>query len=192
MIYLYSLVQDKIIVVLTKDDFMKVMVVPYSPDWSRQFIKEKQLLTAVLDGQVIAIDHIGSTSIPGIYAKPTIDILIAVKDIRVVDEFNPAMQELGYEAKGEFGIPERRFFMKNIDEQRTHNVHIFQIGNSQLARHISFRDYLIVHPIDADKYSELKIKLAKKFADDRDAYQNGKDEFIKAIDAKALQWRQAR
>ncbi len=87
-----------------------IEVVPYDPDWSNQFEKEALLLKLIFSDIFVAIHHIGSTSVPGLAAKPTIDIILEVKDIRLVDKFNEPMEKLGYEAWGEYGIPGRRFF----------------------------------------------------------------------------------
>lgn len=91
---------------------------------------------------------------------------------------------------GEFGIPGRRYFRKdNQDGDRTHHLHIFEAGSAEVVRHLTFRDYMIAHPQDAQKYSELKHELAKKHPQNIDGYMDGKDGFIKAMDEKADQWR---
>lgn len=91
----------------------KIKVVPHDSDWSNKFGEEAMHLIAALGKNVVAVHHIGSTSIPGIYAKPVIDILVEVKDIKAVDTDHPAMESLGYEVMGEFGIPGRRYFRKD-------------------------------------------------------------------------------
>jgi GrpB-like predicted nucleotidyltransferase (UPF0157 family) len=139
---------------------------------------------------VVAVHHIGSTSILDIYAKPIIDLLVEVKDISKVDGQNSSMELLNYAVMGEFGIPGRRYFRKNDQEGiRTHHVHTFQVGSEQVERHLAFRDYMIAHPEDAQRYSELKRKLARKYPTNIDGYMDGKDEFIKEMDKKAAQWR---
>jgi GrpB-like predicted nucleotidyltransferase (UPF0157 family) len=91
---------------------------------------------------------------------------------------------------GEFGIAGRRFFRKdNQAGIRTHHIHTFEVGSAQIARHLAFRDYMRDHVDDALKYSELKQKLAKQYPYNIEGYMDGKDEFIKAIDKKAEQWR---
>jgi GrpB-like predicted nucleotidyltransferase (UPF0157 family) len=114
---------------------------------------------------------------------------IEVKDITKVDEQSAAMRALGYEAMGEFGITGRRYFRKNSSpEIRTHNVHIFEAGSTEVVRHLAFRDYMIAHPEEAQKYSELKRVLAEKHPQDIESYMDGKDSFIKEIEQRALQW----
>jgi len=167
---------------------MKVEVVPYDPTWRDAFVEEAKDITAALGGAIretiptgiAAIHHIGSTAIPGIYAKPIIDILVEVNDLAQVDARNAAMEALGYEAMGEFGISGRRFFRKHSSTGvRTHHVHIFEQGSSESDRHLAFRDYMIAHPDEAQQYSQLKRSLANTYPDDRESYMDGKDSFIK-------------
>ena len=164
----------------------KVEVVPHQPNWREAFRMESKGIPDALGENFVAIHHIGSTAIPGIYAKPIIDILVEVKDIDTVDSQNLAMESLGYQAMGEYGISGRRYFPKdNQAGIRTHHLHIFQVGSAQVKRHLAFRDYLIAHPEDAGKYSNLKQELASKYPHNIDRYMDGKDDFIKEIDRKA-------
>jgi GrpB-like predicted nucleotidyltransferase (UPF0157 family) len=168
----------------------KAEVVPHNPDWHRLFETESKQITIALGENVIVIHHIGSTSIETIYAKPIIDILIQVSSITKVDEQNSSMQLLGYQCMGEFGIKERRFFLKdNSDGIRTHHIHVFEIGSAQIARHLAFRDYLNVQIEDALTYSTLKRSLAAKYPYDIEGYMDGKHDFIQEIDRKAAEWR---
>ena len=167
----------------------KVEVVPHDPSWQSVFEDESRQLSVALGDNTIAIHHIGSTSIPTIYAKPIIDILIEVKDLTKVDDRNIQIEALGYVAMGEFGIIDRRFFYKdNLGRIRTHHIHTFKAGSSQIDRHLAFRDYLRCHPEDAQKYSKLKQKLAQQYPDDIEKYMDGKSEFIREIDSKAAEW----
>jgi GrpB-like predicted nucleotidyltransferase (UPF0157 family) len=151
-------------------------------------VESKQVIEA-LGENVAAVHHIGSTAIPRIHAKPIIDILVEVKDIARVDEQGTAMESLGYEVMGEFGISGRRYFRKDNQEGiRTHHIHTFAIGSDQVNRHLAFRDYMIAHPEDAQSYSDLKCSLAREYPTNIDGYMNGKDEFIRGIDKKAAQW----
>ena len=167
----------------------KVEVVPYNPIWRSLFQTESTQIAIALAGNFIAIHHIGSTSIETIYAKPIIDILVEVKSIDRVDEQNSSMQLLGYQCMGEFGIKERRFFLKdNSAGSRTHHVHAFEVGSAQITRHLAFRDYLNVHVEDALTYSSLKRSLGSKYPNDIEGYMNGKHDFIQEIDRKAAEW----
>lgn len=165
-----------------------IVVVPHDPNWAQAFAAEAARLQPVFGENLVAIHHIGSTSIPGIFAKPVIDILPLVRDIHAVDALNPLMEALGYQPKGEYGIPGRRFFLKEIAEVRSHHVHVFQEGDSEVTRHIHFAAYLRAHPAEAQEYSQLKITLAQQFPHDIESYCAGKDAFIHALDEKARRW----
>lgn len=166
----------------------EVKMVPHSTRWAGQFKRAAQRLRSILGDEVVAVDHIGSTSIPGIYAKPIIDILVEVRDIARVDAYNAAMARYNYHARGEFGIPGRRFFFKGLLEIHTQHVHIFQNGSPQIALHLNFRDFMRTHPQEAQDYSELKISLANQFPQDIIGYMGGKDAFIKEMNERASWW----
>lgn len=168
-----------------------IEVVPHSSQWIEEYRKEAKVICNIMDNEIVEIHHIGSTSIPNIYAKPVIDILIGVKDIENIDKYNKEMEKLGYIAKGENGIPGRRFFLKGL-YNRTHHVHIFQAGSLEIKRHLNFRDYMIAHPKEAQQYEELKKELAVKFKYDIEGYCDGKNAFIKDIDNKAKVWSKKR
>lgn len=169
---------------------MKVEVVPHDPRWRDAFEAEAKLVAAALGDNVAAVHHVGSTAIPDIYAKPVIDLLVEVLDIAGVDARSPAMESLGYEVMGEYGIPGRRYFRKDDREGvRTHHIHAFESGSAEVERHLAFRDYMTAHPLDAQRYSELKRKLAEENPQSMDGYMDGKDAFIKEMDRRAARWR---
>jgi GrpB-like predicted nucleotidyltransferase (UPF0157 family)/adenylate kinase family enzyme len=163
----------------------KVKVVPYQQGWPEAFRAEAEAIKPLFGGLLVGIHHIGSTSMPGAAAKPIIDLLAAVTDISLVDECNNRMASIGYQARGEYGIPGRRFFIKDIGGERSHHLHVFQAGSSEIFRHLAFRDYLITHPDELDAYCRLKTELARQHPDDIEAYMDGKDAFIKDIDRRA-------
>ncbi|MGL5878509.1 MAG: GrpB family protein [Xenococcaceae cyanobacterium] len=168
----------------------KVEVLPHDPNWQHKFESESKLVIQALGENVVMVHHIGSTAIPKIYAKPIVDMLVEVNDITQVDKYNSAMEALGYEVMGEFGISGRRYFRKdNKMGVRTHHVHIFEVNSKEVERHLAFRDYMVAHPEDAQKYSELKRRLAKQYPNDINGYMDGKDGFIKEMESLALEWR---
>lgn len=160
-----------------------VEVVAYDANWPSLFESEAKLIKNALGDNCIAVHHIGSTAVPGLSAKPIIDILPVVKDISQVDQCNSAMKNIGYEVKGEYGIAFRRFFQKSSD-RRTHNVHVFEEGSPEIDRHLKFRDWMRSHITDRDAYGALKADLALKFPNDMMSYCLGKDDFIADIDNK--------
>lgn len=165
----------------------RIEVVSYNPDWKKMYQKEVKKIKKVMKNQLVDVQHIGSTAIPGIKAKPVIDILVIVKDIKKVDMYNDDMKRLGYEAMGEYGIKQRRFFMKG-GNNRTHHIHVFERGNKEVKRHINFRNFLIAHPEEARQYSDLKAELAERYRYDIEEYIKGKSSLIKEIDMKAKLW----
>ena len=169
-----------------------VEVVPHNSGWRDEFEAEAKQVSAALSGNIVDIHHIGSTAVSDIYAKPIIDLLMEVRDISKVDEQSSAMESLGYEVMGEFGIPGRRYFRKdNRKGIRTHHIHTFESGSPEIERHLAFRDYMIAHPEEAQMYSKLKKKLAAENSQNPDEYMDGKDSFIKEIDQKAARWRKS-
>jgi GrpB-like predicted nucleotidyltransferase (UPF0157 family) len=168
----------------------KVEVVPHDPRWRDAFEAEAKQVAAALGGNVVAVHHIGSTAIPGIYAKPIVDLLVEVRDVTEVDGRSSAMESLGYEVMGEYGIPGRRYFRKDTPEGvRTHHIHAFEAGSSEVERHLAFRDYMIAHPGDAHRYSELKRRLAEEHPQSPGGYMDGKEGFIKEMNRRAARWR---
>ena len=167
----------------------RVAVVPYDPLWPREFVTASTEMASAMGPNLIDIHHIGSTSIPEIHAKPVIDMLAVVADLDAVDERTPEIERLGYEAMGEFGIEGRRYFRRDdASGQRTHQVHAFREGSAHVQRHLAFRDFMRAHPKVADQYGELKRTLAEAHPNDMDAYMDGKDSFIKEVEARAVRW----
>lgn len=166
----------------------KVELVPHQTIWSELANQEADVIRSALPGLISAIYHIGSTAIPGIKAKPILDLVVVVQDIQQLEENQETFQELGYTAKGERGIPGRRFYSKDTDGIRSHHLHAFQKGHSEVKRHLIFRDYLRAHPEAAQEYEKLKEKLAKRFPHQSGSYTEAKTEFILSIVEIARCW----
>ena len=164
-------------------------VEPHRDSWKQDFEIEAVNIRSVLGSSLIFLHHIGSTAIPGIYAKPIIDILAEVTSLEALDARVDGMQALGYESMGEFGIPGRRYFRKDdTSGRRTHHIHAFVHQSPQILRHLAFRDYLLAYPETAQAYSDLKRRLVQTCNGDIDAYVDGKDAFVKEVERKALAW----
>ncbi len=165
-----------------------IQVVPYDPAWPAQFEREAALLTHIFGGELVAVYHIGSTSVPGLAAKPIIDILPVASHIEQVESHYAELENIGYECLGEFGIPGRRYCRKGGVE-RTHQLHFFDQTNTRdIVRHLAVRDYLRTHPADAAQYAALKIRLAQQFPYDIEAYCDGKADFVQALERRAVTW----
>ena len=163
-----------------------VTVSEYNSDWPRKYAEEREKIIRILGENCIAAYHIGSTSVPGLAAKPIIDILVAVRSLRQVDDAENEFNKLGYEYLGEFGIKGRRYLRKGGDE-RTHQIHIFHDDDwNNIGRHLAFRDYMRTHEKEKREYEELKKSLALKFPFDIENYCNGKEAFIRKTERLAL------
>lgn len=164
----------------------RVYLLPHDPHWADEFAREAALVAGALGPALVAIHHIGSTAVPGLAAKPIIDMLAVTDDLVAVDACAAMLEKLGYEAMGEFGLPARRYFRKNNPAgERTHQIHAFEVGSPQIVRHLAFRDYLRVHPDAAEEYERLKRALAAVYLDDLGAYTDGKDAFIRNVEERA-------
>ena len=155
----------------------KIIVVAYDDKWPEMFEAESSLIRTLLGGLAKDIHHIGSTSVPGLSAKPVIDILLEVSDINELDRYNCVMAHVGYVARGENGIAGRRYFIKGGD-QRSYHVHAFAAGDVQVFRHLAFRDYLRKNKNVAEKYAELKRSAALLSQNDAHRYNALKANFI--------------
>lgn len=166
-----------------------ITVVPHDPRWREQFAQERTRLAAALSDLPHALHHIGSTAIAGIPAKPVIDLMLLVDELAALDARQGALVALGYEAKGEHGIAQRRYFRRHSAEGvRTHHLHAFAHGSAHARRHLAFRDYMNAHPVAATAYGALKQTLAARHPQDSAAYVAGKDDFVQRHEALALAW----
>ena len=161
-----------------------VLVADYDPEWPARFAEERARLTAALDGVPAAIEHVGSTAVPGLAAKPVIDVAVGRPPESDLEPYVRAFTGLGYEYKGENGIPGRHFF--GLGQPRTHHLHLVEFGGELWRAHLAFRDHLRRHPERAAAYAALKRDLATRFPDDRVAYTDAKAPFITEILREAL------
>ncbi len=163
-----------------------ITVKDYNPLCAIKFEEESLLIKDIIADNCIAIYHIGSTSVPGLAAKPIIDIMVVVKSLEKVDDVAEDFLKTGYEYLGEFGIAGRRYLRKGGDE-RTHQIHIFQADDwNNIGRHLAFRDYMRIHEKERDEYAKIKIALAQRFPYDIDGYCDGKENFVREMEKLAL------
>jgi GrpB-like predicted nucleotidyltransferase (UPF0157 family) len=144
------------------------------PEWARRFADERSRLTDVLGSAALDIQHIGSTAVPGLTAKPILDMAVAIRDFESGHVLASALVALGYTYLGENGIPRRHFFVR----AGSHHLHIFEREGSDWRRHLRFRDRLLGSPDLAARYLQVKLAAAKQAAGDRDRYQDLKSSFI--------------
>jgi len=158
-----------------------VQLQEHDSTWKDDFLKEKILLSEILQKNAFSINHIGSTAIPWIYAKPILDIAVEVVSFDVLDSLSKNFQDKGFYYRPMHDEPGRRLYVKGGEDYRTHHVHFFEKDSKELKGHLFFRDYLIENKAVAIEYEELKKKLAVQFPDDREKYTEGKVEFIKGV-----------
>jgi len=156
-----------------------VIVSEYDDSWVSLFEKEKELILKQLTEGAVSVEHIGSTSVPGLCAKPIIDILIGIEHWSDAQRYVQAMERCGYVFMGEYGIPFRNFFVKG--NPRTHHVHMVEKNGTFRLDHLWFRNYLRCHAEEKENYAELKRRLAEKYPEDRDRYLQSKADFIQGI-----------
>lgn len=171
-----------------------IEVLDYDPAWSGAFVAEASVLARVFHARLVETHHIGSTAVPGLRAKPIIDILIVLDDTSSVAQFDVAMQALGYRVRGECleaiipGTPGRFYFSKDSGGIRTHQVHVCAQGHPEIIDKLAFRDYLRAHRLKAVAYGDLKRSLAIAHRHDILGYMRGKDQFVKSLLADARVW----
>jgi GrpB-like predicted nucleotidyltransferase (UPF0157 family) len=160
-------------------------VVDYDQDWPRRYSEERDRIGAAIGDVTLAIEHVGGTAVPGLPAKPVIDLMVGVEDIERAGPAVAGLINLGYEyiPELESQLPDRRYFRKGTPE--THHVHMVPVSSDYWAEHLLFRDYLRSHPQAAEEYGKLKRGLAGRFPFDRDAYRAGKVPFIDTVVAAA-------
>ncbi len=162
---------------------VRIVIVEYDPAWPMRYEEERARLAEALGPVAARIDHIGSTSVPGLPAKSIIDIQVTVERLGAVAPYIELLAPLGYTYYEVMGNAERYAFGKGAPH--THHLHIVERGGEEDIRPIAFRDYLRAHPETAWQYAALKRDLAARFADDRRAYNAGKTDFIRRIEAIA-------
>jgi GrpB-like predicted nucleotidyltransferase (UPF0157 family) len=169
----------------------EIEIVPYDLRWPALFEEEAAMLRAILNpALVLGLEHFGSTAIPGLAAKPIIDILIAVPSLAEAKaKAIEPLEQIGYLYWADNPKDDRMFFVKGLPpygERRTHHVHMTETSGEMWQR-LSFRDYLRVHPDEVARYEALKRDLADAFRDDREAYTDAKEGYVREIAARAKQ-----
>ena len=164
-----------------------VRLVDYDPDWPRQ-AQERIARLRVLEPVLLAAHHIGSTAVPGLIAKPIIDLMPLVNDIAALDLERGAVEALGYAWHGEYGIPGRRYCTADIGNRRVAQLHFFAMGDPGVLRHLAFRDYLRAHSGIAAAYAAEKRRARDMHPGDHHAYGAEKHGWINRVEAEALAW----
>ncbi|USK74418.1 GrpB family protein [Peribacillus frigoritolerans] len=162
-----------------------VVIENYNPNWSKEYEQEKEKIMGVLKENYIYIEHIGSTSVTGLGAKPILDIMVGVNNLDEVDKFIEPLKQIGYEFVSHKEFPERRFFRRGLWGAGTHHLHIYKFGSGHWNNNILFRNYLRTHSDVLKQYHQLKKDLAVKHYLERARYTQAKEPFIQNVLEKA-------
>ena len=159
-----------------------VVLEPYDAQWPALFVAERDRLLSCFAGRFIDIQHIGSTAVPGLVAKPVIDLLAGVESMAAAEALSAPLCANGYTTSAEFNasLPDRKWFMRWAHGQRTHHLHVVVHGGEVWAQRLRFRDALRSDPALAARYAALKTELAAKHPGDREAYTDAKAAFVQA------------
>jgi GrpB-like predicted nucleotidyltransferase (UPF0157 family) len=161
-----------------------LVIVPYNPEWPRQFAEIRGMLQRTIPGTYHAVEHVGSTSVPGLAAKPIIDIDIVMREGRF-ERIKRGLESLGYEDEGDLGIPGRTGFYLRDARLRAalapHHLYVVGPESPVLADHRDFRDFMLTHPEWVENLNTLKQQLALQHPDDREAYQRAKSGMVEEI-----------
>jgi len=168
---------------------MKIQIVEYDPDWPRLFRGRGEQLRRALGEVALRIDHIGSTSIPGLAAKPIMDIQISVAAFEPLDAFRQPLERLGYIFRADNAERTKRYFRETPGTPREH-IHVRKAGSWGEQFALLFRDYVRTHPDEAAQYAAIKRDLAERYRDDRHRYTEAKNPFIWSVMQRATGWSQ--
>jgi GrpB-like predicted nucleotidyltransferase (UPF0157 family) len=164
-----------------------VVIFDYDPRWPLLFEAEHACMQSTLAPFAVSIEHVGSTSVPGLCAKPVVDMLVTVERLEPAERYAAVLAPFGYVLRVDPANTERHAFGKRDAHGRRiipgHNLHVVEQGGAELRAYIKFRDYLRTHPDAARDYCALKRRLAAEYGTDRDAYTDAKGPFIRAIEA---------
>jgi len=157
----------------------RVRLVSSHGEWADEFAREKTAIVAAMDGLALGIEHVGSTAVAGIPAKPILDVLVGVQSFeRAATTIGP-LEALGYQYRGEFGIARRHYFVKG--DPRTHHLHMVEITSTDWRKTVVFRDLLRSDAVARREYADAKMQLAAMYAEDRSSYQQEKNRVIERI-----------
>lgn len=165
----------------------------YNPNWASQFESKVAVISDVFGYQLVTIEHVGSTAIPGMTAKPQIDMVVIVKDLGHVVEYYDKMRQAGFVARGDyFGEGEEYFTEDTAEGVRLTSVHVLPEGHVWATDMVNFRDYLRAHPADVARYSHVKQKALSEHPGDYDAYYKSKVDIVQELRQKAADWKAIR
>ncbi len=163
-------------------------IVEYDPAWAEGAAAEIGRIAAAVGGTAVRIEHVGSTAVPGLAAKPIVDLQLSVADVDARSLYVVQLESLDYLFAPDPASPDFHFFGLPAARPRTHHLHVCAAGSEDERRHLAVRDYLRAHPEEVARYGALKRGLAARAPGDRLAYIEGKDTYVAALECRALAW----
>jgi len=163
-------------------------IIPYDHQWPILFSEESERISHIIANNILEIHHIGSTSVPSMSGKATIDILFVVKDISKIDAYISDLNKIGYTSLGSRNAESSHLFEKEVDGQRLFIIHFYQNNHPEIFQILAIRDYLRSHHDKADQYSKFKLSLFQKFPNDYSQYRRFKDEYMENLKEEAIIW----
>jgi GrpB-like predicted nucleotidyltransferase (UPF0157 family) len=165
-----------------------IRIVDYDPEWPARARREMRRIGHALGSVAARLEHVGSTAVPGLASKPIVDLQLSVAAIEPRDAYVGPLERLGYLFVPAPEAPDYHFFARPPERPRSHHLHVCEAGSEHEHRHLAVRDYLRAHGDEAASYEALKRDVAARHPADRLAYIEGKDEFVTALEARALRW----
>ena len=165
-----------------------VRIVEPDPAWATLAAAELGRLGDALGAVGVRLEHVGSTAVPGLAAKPIVDLQVSVDALRPLERYVMPLERLGYLFAPAPESPDRHFFAKPPERPRSFHLHVCAAGGEQELRHLAVRDFLRAHPGEAGRYAALKRRLVESHPRDRLAYISGKEEYMAALEARAVAW----
>jgi GrpB-like predicted nucleotidyltransferase (UPF0157 family) len=163
-----------------------VIIADYDPHWPAVYEVEKELIVGVIGDKLVKVEHVGSTAVPDLGAKPIIDIMVGINRLSDAKECIEPLKGIGYEydPRYEVELPERRYFQKGQSSNHYH-LHMVEVTSDFWERHLLFRDFLRTHPETGLQYQKLKQELAARYRTERETYTESKTSFIESVVARA-------
>jgi GrpB-like predicted nucleotidyltransferase (UPF0157 family) len=169
-----------------------VRIIDSDPAWAEEAAREIARIESALGVLAARVEHVGSTSVPGLAAKPIVDLQVSVTALEPRERFVAPLEGLGYMFVPDPAMPDYHFFARPHTRPHTHHVHVCDAGSDQELRHLVLRDYLRAHPGEVEGYAALKREVAGRHPEDRLAYVAGKERYVLELEARALRWHRSR
>jgi len=169
-----------------------VRILDYDPAWGTLANSELRRIREALGEVAVRLEHVGSTAVPGLAAKPILDLQLSVTHIEVRERYVGPLERLGYLFVPAPESPDYHFFARPPERPRTHHLHVCEAGSQHEARHVAVRDFLRTHEDEAARYAALKRRVVARHPEDRLAYMSGKEEYLAGLEGRASMWARGR